>query len=172
MSESLRLRRETNFAADLRLGYSGIGRSCPFSDISVSARSLPPRKTSMARSGAPAEETSKILGSRWTVSQTQPMPRMHLIISAHQLFPRGLDCRQRAAELSSAVRDGNCRTIEGTAAPKSADAFSCQCPQAIIFFGSPFIRIRRTLQCPKIIAPNVKTAAKIQITTAARFSER
>jgi hypothetical protein len=108
------------------------------------------------------------------VSHTQPVPsqRVHLIISAYQLFPGGLDCRQRTAKLSSAVRDGNRGTIEGAADPKSADASSCQRPQAIIFFGSPFLRNPAHLQCPKIIAPNAKTAVEIQITTAARFSDR
>jgi hypothetical protein len=107
------------------------------------------------------------------VSHTQPVPpqRVHLIISAYQLLPGGLDRRQRTAKLSSAVRDGNRGTIESAADPKSADAFSCQRPQAIIFFG-PFLRNPAHLQCPKIIAPNAKAAAEIQITTAARFSDR
>jgi hypothetical protein len=65
MSESLRLWRRTNFAADLRLGSSGIGRSWPIQrPFRIGSKSPPPRKASMARSGAPAE--SKILGSRWT----------------------------------------------------------------------------------------------------------
>ena len=67
MSESLRLWRRTNFAADLSFGSSGIDRSWPIQRaFRIGSKSAPPRQTSMARSGAAAEEASKILGSRWT----------------------------------------------------------------------------------------------------------
>jgi hypothetical protein len=121
---------------------------------------------------------------RWTsrglamwVSQTKPEPsqRVQLVVMDQASLPAFSEWPYLTATDSQAFERapcGNCGTIEGAADPKSADAFSCQRPQAVIFFGSPFLRGPAHLQCPKIIAPNVKTAVVIQITTAARFSDR